>query len=245
MRLNRRGRILLTILVVFLFLLVLITYLPSNGVAETKITGTDLVSSSWIDEIVATCDVNNFYLYPKRKVSTQIRTEIPQIRAVKFSKNWLTRVVTLRIVERKAFANIMAYPEHYIVDNEGYILNLDKDMELITIEKLMDIPIISGLKNESMIGIRKLPENYSSIIRTTLRHLVEIFDDGGVTFNLSNLNDIRVLTKDLIEIKIGNTQEIKEKLRVLNLLLPDIKNIENLEYIDIRYPVFPVVKYIR
>ncbi|OGI08064.1 MAG: hypothetical protein A2Y40_10675 [Candidatus Margulisbacteria bacterium GWF2_35_9] len=244
MQLNKRGKILITFLVFVVFLFVLMSYMPNYHISETKITGNDLVEESWIREVVTSCNVNNFFLYPKKKIKRKIISEIPQINHVGFSKNWFKRVVTIKIAERKPFANIVAYPKHYIVDIEGVILNLDKQLEVFTVEKLMDLPIISGLSNESLVGIRKLSDNYSKIIKTTLKYLVDIFKEGGVKFNLTDIDDISVLTQDLIEIKLGSANDMKKKLDILNSLLTNIINTEKLEYIDLRYPDYPVVKLI-
>ncbi|MDD5455831.1 MAG: cell division protein FtsQ/DivIB [Candidatus Margulisbacteria bacterium] len=237
-------RRLLLFLLLFTFIYLILGYSPLFKIKKVVVSGNKIVDSQWIIDVASNNHFENLFLLSRRKARKVLINEIPQLKKIKFSKHWFENYLKIKVVERSPFASIICYPNNYLIDEDGVIININKDKNVVFVSEYSNLPIITGIPPESIKGLTVLPTEYSSLIKGTLKILIRIFKDTGLKFNLTNPQDIRVLTNDLLEIKFGDERDFKKKLKTLKTLVKAIseKN-EKVEYIDVRYPDYPVVKY--
>jgi len=148
------------------------------------------------------------------------------------------------VIERSSFASIISYPFNYIVDKEGVILNINQHQQVQPYAAPPTLPLITGISDEQLKNKVRLHPYYRYLLKGAIATLIDLFGKNGIKFNISDVRDIRVLTNDLIELKLGDTERMNDKLKSLRSMMSDtLSNNEKVEYMDVRYPDYPVLKF--
>lgn len=229
-------------------LLVLTVFLiktrPEFKLKNIVITGTQFVDKKWVFQVLNPTSKDNVVFYPRLRMNHRLQKKIPPIHHVKFHVNIFTRTLEVRVVERTSFASVIAYPFNYIVDKKGVILNVNQHQEVQPYAAPPTLPIITGIPDEQLKKKIHLHRYYQYLLEGPIAMLIDLFGKDGIKFNIADSKDIRVLTNDLIELKLGDTERMKDKLRILRLMLVDtLSNNEKVEYIDVRFPDYPVLRF--
>jgi cell division septal protein FtsQ len=62
--------------------------------------------------------------------------------------------------------------------------------------------------------------------------------------NISDLQEIDLLADDTLRVRIGDANNLDKKIKLFETIFSRIKDKKDkIEYIDLRFPLFPVVKY--
>ena len=233
-------------LAIFSILLIYIYFSPYFQLQKIVIEENHFVNEQWIGEIIINQKTTNLFYISKHKMRKLIMSNIPQIRKIKFHKNYLSHTLNVRVWERKPFVNIVAYPDNFLVEENGIILNIDKDKKPLPFPEYSNLPIIVGLTEESLLGRTELSAFYSYLFKGPLATLIKEFDKTGITFDINDPWAIKVLSKELVQLKIGDPNNISDKLKVIKSILKNLESNdkEKVEYIDVSQPKYPVVKLI-
>ncbi len=191
------------------------------------------------DEIFKYISVNkgdNIFLVNKKQVIDEIKKH-PYIKDAKVTRV-LPNKLNIDIEERKG-AFISSYEnKRYILDETLNILQLaeeNKDYELIELRGLNFKDINPGDKAKGYEGVEKFVLDINELM---MRNLTDI---KVTAINLEQKNNIRLYVGDF-EIKIGNEEEIKDKLnKAFNIMLQDSTLGKSKGYIDVSFKGNPVV----
>lgn len=231
-------------IVLLALLLYLVLTRPEFKLKTVVITGTNFVEKPWVFQVLQPTAKTNLVFYPRFRMNHRLQKKIPPISRVKFHINLLTRTLTVKVIERPSFASIISYPFNYIVDKEGIILNINQHQEVQSYAAPSTLPLITGISDEQLKHKVRLHPYYRYLLKGAIATLIDLFGKNGIKFNISDVRDIRVLTNDLIELKLGDTERMNDKLKSLRLIMADtLSNNEKVEYMDVRYPDYPVLRF--
>ncbi len=231
-------------IVLLALLLYLVLTRPEFKLKTVVITGTNFVEKPWVFQVLQPTSKTNLVFYPRFRMNHRLQKKIPPISRVKFHINLLTRTLTVKVIERPSFASIISYPFNYIVDKEGVILNINQHQEVQSYAAPSTLPLITGISDEQLKHKVRLHPYYRYLLKGAIATLIDLFGKNGIKFNISDVRDIRVLTNDLIELKLGDTERMNDKLKSLRLMMADtLSNNEKVEYMDVRYPDYPVLRF--
>lgn len=121
----------------------------------------------------------------------------------------LPDTVTLTVRERQPAMAVQSGAAYLVIDTEGYILSItESDPGLV---KVTGLPIV-GMS----IGLN-ISDEYDYRV-TTMGEIYGLLETYGFTseveaIDLANINSIRLILKDGIAVKLGQTDELSEKLR--------------------------------
>ena len=217
---------------------------PEFKLKNVVITGTNFVDKTWVFQVLHPTAKTNLVFYPRFRMNHKLQKKILPINWVKFHVNIFTRTLEVNVIERPSFASIISYPFNYIVDKEGVILNVNQHQEVQVYAAPPTLPIITGISDDQLKHKVQLHPYYRYLLKGAIAKLIELFGKNGIKFNITDVSDIRVLTNDLIELKIGDTERMNDKLRILGLMMADTaSNNEKVEYMDVRFPDYPVLRF--
>lgn len=241
MRLNRL--ILYGIVIVLLGIIYAVIVAIQPPVRNVNIEDNGIIPHGLIRESIASITTDNVMMYDVSEATRQLLAEIPQIRKVTFKRRWFHPDLTLVIAERMPYASVVIYPDNYLVDTEGVILNQDDTFKYNS--QHMDLPLIIGVSTANINENEAITNNLMGFLNQIMESVKNVIPLSGIKIDVSNTKDIRLLSKDLIEIRVGKLSDIARKSKALQaILLDNQKNINNIEYIDVKYPDVPVVKYL-
>ena len=186
----------------------------------------------------------NMILYPSIRTKQRILRQFPAIQNIKVIHHWLKRSIEVIIIERVPFAFIVEYPYPYLVDSSGYIINVDHNRNLIPLSEHINLPLITGIPITALKNRFRIRNEYLEILWGKIAPLIHIFGTDGLTINLNDLHDIRVLTHDLIEVKYGSFNDNGDRLKLLQKIVDNCAESKSrIEYIDLKLLNHPVVKF--
>lgn len=151
--------------------------------------------------------------------------------------------VLIKIRERTPIAVVVMKDRPAIVDREGYILNRNPNLT-VNIPDLAELPVISGISSFEIKDGIKLRSASAGILSELISELSPIFSLRRVQLGMGNFTNISFLLDDMLKVKVGDGEGIAKKMKVFKALLPQVKGKWDLvEYIDVRYPDNPVIKF--
>jgi len=215
--------------------------LPIWKIQDVSVIGTSILSAEEIRNLSGIPLSENLFLTSFARA----RNNLKRIAAIK--EFHLYRIppgtVLIKINERKPIAMIVTSSASFIVDDEGFILNRNPNLSL-NIPNLSDLPVISGITSGEIVGGERIDPQGSKVLTDILFELSKLFGAKRTHLELGRFQAISFLLDDLLRVKLGRGEDITRKMEVFKALLPVINDKWNqVEYVDVRYPDNPVIKY--
>lgn len=235
------ARIILCI-ILFASTIVWILSLPYWHVKEIFISGNAIVPKQQILEKAKIPSKENIYFMNYKEISRRIK-EIPQIKNA-FVSGRIPNNLEIKIEERKPFCVFIIDQKYFIADDEGYIINLDVDQQPINIPHASNLPVVLGLSKDSIIDVKKISLKVIEAAKKSFNILSALLKNSRFEIEMNNADNISIIIDDIFKIKIGDLENIDQKLKVISTLLKNslTKN-HNIEYIDVRVIDSPAVKF--
>lgn len=234
----------LTLLVLLLVILAGLYYflsLPIWKITRLSVDGAQILSADEIRNLSGIPLSENIFFTN----FVRARENLQKITAIKDFH--LFRVppgtVLIRIYERKPVAVLVLKNRSAIVDKEGFILNWNSRLTL-NIPHLTDLPVISGIGTEEAGKEEKINPRISALLSEIILELSNLNGSRQIQLETGGFKKISFLLNDILRVKIGRDEEIRKKITVFKRLLPVIANKwEQVEYVDVRFPNNPVIKF--
>lgn len=215
--------------------------LPIWQIKNVEVRGTKILSPQEI-EALAAVPINDSLLLTDFE---RTKNNLKKIIAVK--KFHLYRIppgtVRIYIEERKPLAVLVFDDRSAIIDKEGYILNSNRNLTL-DIPDLADRAVIFGLKKDVILDNHRIDPPVSELISGLISKLSQFYEPKKLQIKCQNLEDISLMVEDLLQVRLGSGQNISKKMLVFKRLLQEIQGKwDRVEYVDVRFPDSPVIKY--
>lgn len=215
--------------------------LPIWKIQEVTVNGARMLSSDDIRDLSGIPVGENLFLTSFARP----RDNLKKISAI--AEFHLYRIppatVLISVRERKPAAVIILKGKSAVVDADGYILNRNPNLAL-NIPEMEDLPVISGISSDEVSGGERINPRISELISEVIIELTNLLGSRQIQLETGGFEKITFRLNDLLQVKIGRDEDIREKMTVFKRLLPVIANKwQQVEYVDVRYPDNPVVKY--
>jgi cell division protein FtsQ len=235
-------------LFVFAFLVALIGLavyfvlsLPIWRIQDVVINGAKMLSAEEIKNMAGIPLSDNLFLTSFARTRNVLR----KISAIKSFHIYRIPpgTVLIQIEERGPVAVIVLNDQSAIVDESGYILNRNPRFTL-NVPNIIDLPVISGVGKNEIINGERIDPKSAKLINDIVVELATILGSRRIQIDLGDYERISLVLDDILRVKIGNDKEVKRKMEIFKGLLPTIASRwTQVEYIDVRYPDTPVLKY--
>lgn len=114
----------------------------------------------------------------------------------------------------------------------------------LNVPNMTELPVVSGAVTSETAGEEKIDSQVSHSIAEIIVELSNLLGPRHIQLEIGGFEKINLLLDDLLRVKIGRDENIKSKMEVFKALLPVIAGKwTQVEYVDVRYPDNPVVKY--
>lgn len=250
---NKKLRIHFSKIVLFVILfssaIVWILSLPFWHIKEIIISGNSIVPQQQILDKAKVPLKENIFFMNYKEIKRRIK-KIPQIKNASVSGR-IPNYLVIKIEERKPFCVFIIGKKYLIADDEGYIINSDIDHKSIVhgplssnIPNASNLPVVLGLPKESIIDDKKISLFVMEAVQKSFKILSALLKKSKFEIEMKNADNINILIDDIFKIKLGNLENIDQKLKVISTLLknPSAKD-HNIEYIDVRVIENPAVKF--
>jgi cell division septal protein FtsQ len=151
--------------------------------------------------------------------------------------------VLISLEEREPLAFVIFPQYSAVIDRAGIVINRNQNLAL-DIPNSVDLPVVTGISQQKFLQGEKLDGSATTVIVNILDKLSPYLAKKKLQLELGELENISFLLDDLLRVKLGKAEEIWRKMEVVGGLLPVVKDKwPQVEYIDIRFPDNPVIKY--
>lgn len=172
---------------------------------------------------------------------SRAKTNLSKITAIKDFRIYRIppATVLISITERIPIATLVFPEKSVIIDKEGYILNRNPNVSL-NIPNLADLPVVSGLDESEVLKGDKIDPKVSQMVE----ELGYFLEARRMQLELGGFENVSFLLDDLLQVKVGDAEQMERKMEVFEALLPVIAGKwAQVEYVDVRFPDNPVIKY--
>ncbi|KPJ69090.1 hypothetical protein AMJ44_04735 [candidate division WOR-1 bacterium DG_54_3] len=215
--------------------------LPIWGIKEVIVNGTKMLSDREIRTLAAIPISENLFFTKFDRTKSNL-SKIPAIASFKIYRI-PPATVLISIKERKPIATLVFSERSIIIDREGYILNRNPNLTF-NIPNMADLPIVTGMDEKEILMADKIDERAALVISDIILKLSRFLESGRMQLELGGLENVSFLLDDLLRVRVGDAEEIKRKMEVFDALLPVIAGRwAQVEYVDVRFPDNPVIKY--
>ncbi|MFA4858944.1 MAG: FtsQ-type POTRA domain-containing protein [Candidatus Margulisiibacteriota bacterium] len=212
-------------------------------ISNVEVQGSSMVDAAYIAQKADIPIGENIFFLGLKKPATAVNS-IRQLESVKFHKQ-LPATIVIEVKERIPFAVVVVSKEANVVDREGVILKtqgLPRD-DFVKILDVTQLPVVSGLTS-SQVKDCKLDTAVMLAIRTAISRISAFFDNPSLQIDLHDFNNINILVSDILKVKIGTAENLKEKMDLLEVILTNLKGRwDTVVYVDVRYLNNPVVSF--
>lgn len=232
------------VILIFLIgsLFTLFASLPIWRIQNVEVKGNVSVPS---EEIVKIANIPlDESLFTANFSSAQKR--LAAVRAIKKARisRFPPATVIIHITERKGAALLVVEGRSYLIDEDGVILNPSEGSG-VSPERcdLQNMPAVTGVSGQWITkGI--LNADICRMIFGLLEQLKKLLNTKRMQIDLTQKDNMIVLIDDVLRVRLGEAQDIPEKIRVVQKLLKGLGGKRGqIEYIDVQCPKFPAVKY--
>jgi len=215
--------------------------LPIWKIQEVVVTGTKILSAEEIRSLSGIPYGENLFWAD----FTHAQKNLEKISAIeKFNFYRIPPgTVLIKIKEREPIAVVILENKSAVVDREGYLLNRSPKISL-SISNLEELPVISGISTYELIGEEKINPRVAYLLPNLILELSRSLGSHKIHLELGNFENMSFLLDDLLRVKIGRDENLSEKIEILKGLLKELAGRwGQVEYVDVRFPNNPVVKY--
>jgi len=215
--------------------------LPIWKIQEVVVTGTKILSAEEIRSLSGIPYGENLFWAD----FTHAQKNLEKISAIeKFNFYRIPPgTVLIKIKEREPMAVVILENKSAVVDREGYLLNRSPKISL-SISNLEELPVISGISTYELIGEEKINPRVAYLLPNLILELSRSLGSHKIHLELGNFENMSFLLDDLLRVKIGRDENLSEKIEILKGLLKELAGRwGQVEYVDVRFPNNPVVKY--
>ncbi len=172
---------------------------------------------------------NSIFSINLRKISEDLLSKHPEYREIILNFQFPSKLC-VRLREHTAFAKLLLLYGQLPVDEEGRILRGDPDS---------DLPEISGLHNR--ITSPKFYERYTIPELLLSLDLIRMSPQKIKRIDATKKEDLIIFLDSGLRVKIGD-RDYLERFKRLSLILEEVKNSEDIDYIDLRFSD-SIIKY--
>ncbi|MBU0501990.1 MAG: cell division protein FtsQ/DivIB [Candidatus Margulisbacteria bacterium] len=228
-------------LIVVIAVVFFVLTLPAWEIKAVVVNGAVMLSPEEVRALSGIPLSENLFLTSFSRAKENLQ-HVPAIKSFKFYR-MPPQTVLISLQERVPIAALVFQNKSVIIDDEGVILNQNQKIGL-NISNLAELPVVSGLQAKTMVEKGRLKPQVARLISDIMFKLSPYLESRQMQLDLGGLSEISFLLDDLLRVKLGSADEIEEKMAVFEALYPLIAGKWNkVEYIDVRYPDYPVVKY--
>lgn len=241
------NKLYLFFLVILFLFLYLLTWSPFFEIKDIEIISTQLIPQNSVEAVVISKDYfPNLFHVKTHKAKDAILVSLNQVESVRIIRDFSEKKIIIKPKERKPFLKVINYPYTYFLDKKGYVINYDSyNQMLIEIEKDIDIPLVTGISSEHLENRFKISDSFMGVVTKVMPIFLKTFGNNGVKFDVRDQNNMNFVTKEMIEIKFGDINNIKTKIQVIDTLYSYLsEKLADVVYIDVTVPSHPVVKFV-
>ncbi|MFC1767419.1 cell division protein FtsQ/DivIB [Candidatus Margulisiibacteriota bacterium] len=224
-------RWLLSLTVILLSIGFFILSLPIWKLSKVQFRGSGLISKA---KIIRVADIplnENILLVDSKSIEKRLESII-QIRSVKIRKK-LPNTLVVKLEERTPFALVSVGSKTVLIDSEGYIIATPGKASYYKTPDISRFPIISGVNFRDRTFVSK-----------SLKLLSRYISPESLQIKIGNLDNIVIYVEDVLRLELGDAKNIEKKVEAFGAVLKEIEGKwEEVEYINVKIPAFPVVKY--
>ena len=209
----------------FLLLLLLLAFTVVIGlgvfrVGKITVSGNDTVDSKQIVSLSGIREGQNIFQVSLSQAKRSIEND-PMLE-VKSIKRVLPDRISIVIRQRKPHGAVQYLGVYAVIDEYGYVLDQPEDLPA------GQYPLITGFDLKPPVNGKKL-QGADEEKLAVLTALLTALDKGGATgditdINLSDTQDIRLLTSEGLAIVLGKATDLEEKVRWITLSLPELRD---------------------
>lgn len=209
--------------------------LPIFNIREVKTEGCRLMPDELILKEARLPIGENIFLTRFGGAEKRILSH-PPIKKVDFIRS-LPDVVIIKVTERKEAGVTVLSGQSVLVDDEGYVFIPELFPDITR------LPVLNGTRTEWIKDNRIVGEVGEGMIKL-LKEFKSFISPTRLQVDVSNIEEINLLVDDTLRVKIGDSEQLDRKIRVFESIFARNKEKKNdIEYIDVRFPAFPVVKF--
>jgi cell division protein FtsQ len=215
--------------------------LPIWRIQDVVVSGTKLLSSEEIKDLSGVPISENLFLTSFARVRNNLR----QITAIKSFHVYRLPPATvyIKIEERQPVAVVILRDKSAIIDEAGFVLNRTPGLTL-NLADMADLPVVSGVASTDVSADGQINPHLSRLITDIILDLAKRLGSPRIQLETGGFERITFKLDDLLKVKIGRDEEIRRKMEVFKALLKVIEGKwGTVEYVDVRYPDNPVIKY--
>ena len=230
----------LVLIAILLFSVVIVCMsLPVWQITEITVEGVRIISPAKLIELANIPKGENLFFINLSRARNNLK-EVTAIKGFNIFRR-LPGTIVLKIKEREPFAVAMVEGQSVIIDDEGFVLSSSASQTSEALTSPLDptgLPVMNGLKKSSLKNNRLDPETASVL------SLFKTLPAGKLQLNLESRDDLNLMINDIIKVRLGDSKNIEEKMKVFKAMLSFIGDKRNqVEYIDLRFLNNPVVKF--
>ncbi|MBI5700040.1 FtsQ-type POTRA domain-containing protein [Candidatus Saganbacteria bacterium] len=231
--------------ILFFFLAAVITSiisLPLWQITEVKAEGVRLLNDSEIIRLAGVPLSENIFL-TRFEAARRRLMMVPLMKKVDFVRS-LPGTVVIKVTERRETAVAVMGGQSVLMDEEGVILNPAVTGEVhVEFPDISNLPVVNGIRPEWIKQGRLSGEMGGSII-ALLREFKHFISSARLQVEVGDVENINLMVDDTLKVKIGNSADLDRKIRVFQAIFNRNRDRKNdLEYIDVRLPDYPVAKF--
>lgn len=215
--------------------------LPVWEIKEVIVNGAGMLSDGEIRTLAAIPLSENLFFtsFSRTKANLGKITPIKSFRIYRIPP----ATVLINIREREPLAALVFPRKSMIIDKEGYILNRNPNLTL-NIPNMAELPVVTGMERLESEDGERIDRKSAKLIADIVIKLSQYLESSRLQLELGGLREINFRLDDLLRVRVGDDQNIKRKMEVFGALLPVISGRwDQVEYVDVRYPENPVIKY--
>lgn len=215
--------------------------LPIWQIKEVSVVGANMLSADEIKSLAAIPLAKNLFFTS----FSQARANLRKISAIKHFH--LYRIppstVLIKIEERRPNVVLVTQGRSMLVDQDGYIVNRNQNLTF-NLPNFADLPVATGLSSSDVINEERISPPIAAVIENVIQELANIFGAKRIHLELGGMQNIELLLDDILKVKLGRGEDIALKMAVFKQLLPEFNDKwSQVEYIDVRFPANPVIKF--
>lgn len=247
-RRRRRRRVswyLFWYVILFFFLAAVFTIiisLPIWQITEVKAENLRLLNDSEVLRLAAVPLSDNIFL-TRFDNSRRRLLKVSLVKRVDFIRH-LPGTVIVKVTERREAAVMVMGGQSVLIDEEGVILNPAITGEVhVEFPDISNLPVVNGVRPD-WIEQGKLGGEMGISVIALLREFKHLISPTKLQVEVGDVENINLMVDDTLRVKIGNSSDLNRKIKVFEAIFGRNRERKNdLEYIDVRLPDYPAVKF--